>query len=264
MVEEKCCSVERVGNKGSENLTVYSDMMLAARAGWLWIVLLTSLAIVLSMLWHNLRPQLFEAKATIRVGWVHDGISTVPVEPIEDLLVMIKQERFLKPLFEEIGNATQNETDEFVGGLSLKWSPKTNVVEIKNVSSSSERARVWLERLVFRKVAEHEKIINDLLAAREHLIVECLKVVGAENSSQPGEWLGRCLPQVTSAYPAPPLTVRTVISQPVSVEEAAVFPSLRFLIVASFVWGVVSGTFMSILLEKYKCFKQSDPVRSNI
>lgn len=262
MIEEKRGAENLVDNKNSENLIVYSDLILAARAGWRWIVVLTSLAIVLSLVWHTRRPPLYEVKATIRVGWVHDGVSTVPIEPIEDLVVMVKQERFLKPFFEDINTDTvrENEKNEFVESLSIKWAPK-NVVEFKNISTSPENARVWLERLISFKVAEHEKIMNDFVAPRQRLVAECISLTGAKNPNGSAALLDRCSPQqLMLAHPMPPLMARTVVSQPVKVEESAVFPSLRFLIVASVVGGIVFGTLFSFAFRSYKCLNQSNPV----
>lgn len=238
-----------------EHVIVYSDLLRAARAGWLWIVGLTLLATVVSVVWDARRPPLYEAHATIRVGWVHDGFSIVPIEPIEDLVIMMKQESFLKPVFEGLSadSVSDREKNEFAGNLSIKWAPKANMVEFKNSSASMESARVLLERLISFKVAEHDKIVNDFFASRQQLVAECNSLAVGGNQSGSADLLDRCSArQLMLAHLVPPLMARTVVSQSVNVGERAVFPSLHFLMVASVLGGLVFGTLFSFVFGIYK------------
>lgn len=241
-----------------EHVIVYSDLLRAARAGWRWIVGLTLLATVVSVVWDARRPPLYEAHATIRVGWVHDGVNTVPIEPIEDLAVMVKQERFLKPFFEGMGAVDKNEQDEFVASLSITR-PQTNILEFRSTSMSREGARIWLERLISKKVAEHDEIVNDFIALRQRFVAECYNSIGVKNAEDSTALLSACSPQqLMIGYPVPPLMARTVISQSVHVEESSLFPSLPFLMVVSVLGGLGFGTLISFILKNHKWRMQSN------
>ncbi|MCC8934881.1 hypothetical protein [Rhizobium sp. 'Codium 1'] len=255
MTDEMRSTENLASDEKTERVIVYSDLLRAARAGWLWILGLTLVATVVSVVWDARRPPLFEANATVRIGWVHDGFSIVPIEPIEDLVIMMKQESFLKPVFEglNVDSVSDREKNEFSGTLSIKWAPKSNMVEFKNFSTSKESARVLLERLISFKVAQHEKIVNDFFASRQQMLAECNRLAESGNQSESADLLGRCsAQQLTLAHLVPPLMAHTVVSQSVNVAERAVFPSLYFLIVASVLGGLVFGTLFSFVLGIYK------------
>jgi len=259
---EKMRSAENLdSDERFERVIVYSDLLRAARAGWRWSVGFALFAILVSVIWDVRRPPIYEAKAAIRVGWVHDGgVSTVPIEPIDDLVIMIKQERFLKDFFAAKGIEGQDEKNEFVESLSI-IRPSTNVVEFRNKSKSPESARVWLERLIFLKVAEHEKIVSDFVAPRQQFVAECFRAMGGENPKGSADVSSNCLPQqLVLGYQLPPLMVPTVVSQPVNVEESRVFPSLHFLIVVSVVGSFVFGTIISVILGNYKILNKPQTV----
>jgi len=171
---------------------------------------------------------------------------------------MVKQERFLKPFIEGMGAVDKNEQDEFVESLSISR-PQTNILKFKNTSMSREGARVWLERLISTKVAEHDKIVNEFIALRQRFVAECYKSIGEKSAEDSPAFLSACSPQqLMIGYPVPPLMARTVISQSVHVEEISLFPSLPFLIVASVLGGLVFGTLISFILKNHKWRMQSN------
>lgn len=241
-------------NKNLEDFINFSDLLLALRSGWQWIFGLILISVVASVVWDGRRPPLYEAKATIRIGWVHGGFQTVPIEPIDDLIVSARQRTFLNPFFAEASIASEREKDEFVRSLSIRVkAPRSNLVEFKIISRSPENARAWLERLISMKVNEHGKVIEAFTAQYKQRVAECFGGDASENPDRHAAPSNRCMSQeLMFGKPVPPLMAMSIISEPVNVQEASVFPSLRFLIAASILGGLISGTLISFVLMNHK------------
>lgn len=259
MIDEKQTEKPLANGKTSEEFIVYSDFFVAARLGWRWIVGLIFFLIGVSIAWDASRPPLYEAKATIRVGWAYVGSNAVPIEPVRDLIVMAKEGVFLNPFFEDVGLKTEQEKNEFEKNIFIRIkAPATNVVEFKIISRSPENARGWLEKLVSMKVAEHERIIEDFVTHRQQLFAECSGGRIYDSSDKYAALSNLCLSQdMVFGNTVAPLVAKTIISQPVKVEEASVFPSLRFLIAASISGGLIFGAFIFFILMNYKKFKNT-------
>lgn len=241
-------------NKNLQDFINSSDWLLALRSGWQWIFGLILISVVASVVWDTRRPPLYEAKATIRIGWVHGGFQKVPIEPIDDLIISARQRTFLNPFFADASIESEREKDELVRSLSIRVkAPRSNLVEFKIISRSPENARARLERLISMKVDEHGKVIDAFTAQYKQRVAECFGGGASENPDRHTALSNRCMSQeLMFGNPVPPLMARSIISEPVNVQEASVFPSLRFLIAASILGGLIFGTLISFVLMNQK------------
>ena len=145
-MDKKITSIAK-DNTGQSNDVACSEFLLAARFGWRFIVGLVLSGVVCSLVYDSIRTPLYEARATIRVGWVPLGSGTLSIESIKDLVAMEKSEYVLLPLFKELGFSDHdNSASQLKEGLSVEVkSPGSNLVEFKLVSSSKENARSNLQ-----------------------------------------------------------------------------------------------------------------------
>lgn len=244
---------------GQCNDIVFSDFLIAARSGWWLIVGLILSAICLSLIYDSIRPPLYEARATIRVGWVPLGSNTLSIEPIKDLVAMTKDEHVLLPLFEELGfSDNDSRATQLRDGLFVKEKfPGSNLVEFKLLLESRDNSKVWLDKLISMKIAEHSKIIDGYVFNFGQLS-DCMEgcdltkkfVIGEINLDN----LSRL--ELLRAYAERPWVERTIVSDSVKVSAAHVFPSLKFLIFSSVVGGVFLGVLIYFFVLNIRWFFQ--------
>lgn len=247
-MDKKITSIAK-DNTGQSNDVACSEFLLAARFGWRFIVGLVLSGVVCSLVYDSIRTPLYEARATIRVGWVPLGSGTLSIESIKDLVAMEKSEYVLLPLFKELGFSDHdNSASQLKEGLSVEVkSPGSNLVEFKLVSSSKENARVWLEKLILIKVAEHAKVLDDFVYFYNKSL-DCANCSGLAKNVI-GEKLSlahRSRSGFFGAYPMEPLIGPTIVSESVKVGVARTFPSLQFLIFSSVIGGVFFGAMFSL------------------
>lgn len=254
----KIRDAQRVRDAYQEDVVGPPELLLAVRSGWRLILGLIFFAVAMSLIYVSHRIPLYEATATIRVGWVPFGSNILPIEPIKDLEIMLKGEHVLLSLFWEMrAPAEAGKISEFRDNLSVKArAPASNFVDFKFKSKSPDEARIWLDKLVSMIISEHAAVVDDFLLRYEQNMTERIKKIDSDKKL--GENNRNTLTDTSrdgarSNYLTNrPFVQKTIIAESVKVNVARFFPSLQLLIVASILGGVIVGVAISHVVLRFK------------